>query len=171
MTQVLSCQSYHGITAGQTVLNMPDGRSVFKLYLLSIVGRNEPVLYDWASARFSMAEFEARFCEGSYEGVGFVTAFPHITKIFRYAPEVETVIDVRELDTASLDELDCSRDDQYHEFACYAESLIVAEEYRAWARADSVDEYLQFRCSLADFPIGNHNKLSDYWDRSTQPDQ
>ena len=55
MTQVLSCQSYHGITAGQTVLNMPDGRSVFKLYLLSIVGRNEPALYDWANARFSMA--------------------------------------------------------------------------------------------------------------------
>ncbi|MEC7790794.1 MAG: hypothetical protein VX856_07115 [Pseudomonadota bacterium] len=42
MTQVLACQPYHGISAGQTVLNMPDGRSVFKLYLLSIIDRNEP---------------------------------------------------------------------------------------------------------------------------------
>ena len=46
MTQVLSCQPYHGISAGQTVLNMPDGRSVFKLYLLSIIDRDEPALYD-----------------------------------------------------------------------------------------------------------------------------
>ena len=65
--------------------------------------------------------------------MGFVTAFPHITKIFRYAPEVETVVDVRKLDTATLNEVDCNRDDQYHELACYAESLIVADEYRAWA--------------------------------------
>ena len=86
-----------------------------------------------------------------------------ITKVFRYAPEVETVVDVRELHTATLDEMDCNRGDQYHEFACYAESLIAADEYRAWAKANSVDEYLQFRCSLSDFPIVNHNKLSDYW--------
>ena len=121
MTQVLSCESYHGISAGQAVLNMPDGRSVFKLYLLSIIDRNEPALYDWANSRLSISEFKVRFRERRYEGVGFVTAFPHITKIFRYAPEVETVVDVRELDTATLDKLDCNRNDQYHEFACYAE--------------------------------------------------
>ena len=163
MTQVLSCQPYHGSSAGQTVLNMPDGRSVFKLYLLSIIDRDEPVLYDWASSRLSISEFKVRFCEGGYTGVGFVTAFPHITKIFRYAPEVETVVDVRELDMATLAELDCNRSDQYHEISCYAESLIAADEYRAWAKANTVDEYLQFRCSLSDFPIVNHNKLSDYW--------
>ena len=163
MTQVLSCESYHGISAGQAVLNMPDGRSVFKLYLLSIIDRDEPALYDWANSRFSISEFKGRFRERGYEGVGFVTAFPHITKIFRYAPEVETVVDVRELDTATLDELDCNRNDQYHEFACYAESLIAADEYRAWAKANSVDEYLQFRCSLSDFPIVNQSKLCDYW--------
>ena len=142
---------------------MPDGRSVFKLYLLSIIDRDEPALYDWANSRFSISEFKGRFRERGYEGVGFVTAFPHITKIFRYAPEVETVVDVRELDTTTLDELDCNRNDQYHEFACYAESLIAADEYRAWAKANSVDEYLQFRCSLSDFPIVNHSKLCDYW--------
>ena len=70
MTQVLSCESYHGISAGQAVLNMPDGRSVFKLYLLSIIDRDEPVLYDWASSRFSMSEFKVLFCERGYEGVG-----------------------------------------------------------------------------------------------------
>ena len=82
MTQVLSCQPYHGISAGQTVLNMPDGRSVFKLYLLSIIDRDEPALYDWASSRLSISEFKVRFRERGYEGVGFVIAFPHITKIF-----------------------------------------------------------------------------------------
>ncbi len=94
MTQVLSCQPYHGISSGQTVLNMPDGQSVFKLYLLSIIDREEPTLYDWASSRLSISEFKVCFRERGYEGVGFVTAFPHITKIFRYAPEVETVVDV-----------------------------------------------------------------------------
>ena len=163
MTEVLSCQPYHGSNAGQTVLNKPDGRSVFKLYLLSIIDRDEPAQYDWASSRLSISEFKVRFCEGGYTGVGFVTAFPHITKIFRYAPEVETVVDVRELDMATLAELDCNRSDQYHEFACYAELLIAADEYRAWAKADTVDEYLQFRCSLSDFRIVNHKKLSDYW--------
>ena len=87
MTQVLSCESYHGISAGQAVLNMPDGRSVFKLYLLSIIDRDEPALYDWANSRLSISEFKVRFRERRYEGVGFVTAFPHITKIFRYAPK------------------------------------------------------------------------------------
>ena len=149
MTQVLSCQPYHGSSVGQAVLNMPDGQSVFKLYLLSIIDRNAPVLYDWANSQFSISEFKVRFCERGYEGVGFVTAFPHITKIFRYAPEVETVVDVRELDTATLDELDCNRGDQYHEFACYAESLIVADEYRAWAQVGSVSAYLDFRSWLS----------------------
>ena len=62
MTQVLSCQPYHGNSVGQTVLNMPDGRSVFKLYLLSIIDRDEPMLYDWASSRLSISEFKVRFC-------------------------------------------------------------------------------------------------------------
>ena len=98
---------------------MQDGRSVFKLYLLSIVDRDEPALYDWASAGLSISEFKVCFRERGYEGVGFVTAFPHITKIFRYAPEVETVVEVRELDTDTLDELDCNHNDQYHDCLLY----------------------------------------------------
>jgi hypothetical protein len=95
--------------------------------------------------------------------VGLVTCFPHITKVFRFSPSNETVLDVRELDTATLQPVDAARGDGFHEFACLAEALIAADEYRAWASARSVDEYLAYRSSQADFPVVSNTKLKDYW--------
>ena len=59
---------------------------------------------------------------------------------------------------------DCSQDDGFHEFACFAEAIIAAEEYKAWARAESVEEYLKFRCSSEIFPVHANRKLKDYWE-------
>jgi hypothetical protein len=62
--------------------------------------------------------------------------------------------------------MDCSRADGYHEFSCYAEAAIAADEYRAWARAATVEEYLAFRSTATDFPVASHAKLAAYWKRA-----
>jgi hypothetical protein len=143
---------------------MPDGKSAFKIYCLSIVGRDKPELYEWDQCSLSKDDFENRFLSGEYAGIGFVTSFPHITKIFRFAPHMETVLDVKTFDTSTMKFLDCTRDDGYYEFACYAEAVIAAEEYRAWAASSSVSDYLNFVCQAHDFPVTARSKLREYWE-------
>jgi hypothetical protein len=162
---IAKCRTYHAISAGQSLLRMPDGKSVFKIYYLSIVGRDKPELFEWDSNPHTRAEFEKIFLSGKYEGVGFVTVFPHIAKIFRFSPHAETVLDIREFDTFDMLPKDLSRGDNTHEFACYAESIIAADEHDAWAKAATVEDYMAFRCEKTDFPVMSHVKLADYWER------
>ena len=161
--QITMCRTYHAQTVGRGVVRMPDSRSVFKLYYISVIGRDRPELYEWRSSPRSQAEFERAFVSGGYEGVGFAIAFPHVTKIYRFSPSMETILDVSEFDTDGMTPRDCSRDDGSHEFACYAEAVIAAEEYRAWAKATTVDEYLAYRSDAADFPVVSNTKLAAYW--------
>ena len=161
--QITMCRTYHGQTVGRGVARMPDGRSVFKLYYISVIGRDRPELYEWRSGPRSHAEFERAFVAGGYQGVGFVIAFPHVTKIYRFSPAMETILDVSEFDTDGMTPRDCTRDDGSHEFACYAEAVLAAEEYRAWAKATTVDEYLAYRSDAADFPVVSNTKLAAYW--------
>jgi hypothetical protein len=157
------CQTYHARVDRVTLLCMPDGLSAFKVYYLSISGRVRPEQYEWTACPRTIREFETAFLASGIEGVGLVTCFPHITKVFRFSPSNETVLDVREFDTATLQSIDAARGEGFHEFACLAEALIAAEEYKAWASARSVDEYLAYRCDLADFPVLSNTKLNEYW--------
>ncbi|MDA0745434.1 MAG: hypothetical protein O2954_02890 [bacterium] len=161
--KIATCRSYHGITSSVNLLHMPDGKSAFKIYYLSIIGRDKPELYEWEHCAPSTEQFEETFRASSHEGIGFITAFPHITKVFRFSPVMETVMDITEMNTNDLEVRDCPRDDEYHEFACYAEAVIAAEEYHAWAKATSVDEYLKFRCTIEDFPVASNTKLATHW--------
>jgi hypothetical protein len=163
--QIVACRPYHAQTVGQNVLRMPDGKSVFKVYYLSIIGRDWPERYEWQYYHRTQAEFEEAFLAGGHQGVGFVTAFPHITKIFRFSPDMETILDAGEFDTEGMLPRDSSRGDMTHEFACYAEAVIAAEEYDAWARAATVEEYLAFRCDQADFPVASNTKLAAHWEQ------
>jgi len=65
------------------------------------------------------------------EGIGFVTAFPHITKVFRFGPEAETAMNVCAWDTRSMAPIGLGRSQGYVEFACLAEAAIAADEYNA----------------------------------------
>ena len=161
--QVVPCRSYHAQTVGQSVLRMPDGQSAFKIYYTSVIGRDEPELYEWQRCPRTREQFEKTFLAGAHEGIGFVIAFPHVTKVFRFSPDMETILDVREFDTAGMTDRDSTRADGSHEFACYAEAVIAADEYRAWARATTVEEYLTFRSAAADFPVARNAKLATYW--------
>ena len=160
---IAKCRPYHARTVGQSVIHMPDGKSVFKIYYLSVIGRDKPELFEWEYAPQTMEEFEKVFLSSGIEGIGYVTAFPHITKVFRFSPVAETVVDVSEFNTPTMSPKDCSRGDGTHEFACYAEAAIACEEFDAWAEASSVKEYLTFRCTRIDYPILNHEKLAAYW--------
>jgi hypothetical protein len=166
LMEIAACRTYHGKTVGQSLLRMPDGRSVFKVYYISNIGRPTPELFEWERCPRSPQEFERAFLAGRYQGVGFVTAFPHVTKIFRFSPGGETILDVRAFHTEGLRPLELARPEEYIEFACYAEAVIAADEYHAWARATSVEEYLASRSAAADFPVRSHTKLAEYWKRA-----
>jgi len=163
--QIAACRSYHAETVGQSILRMPDGKSAFKVYYISVIGRDRPELYEWQHSPRTQAQFEKTFLAGGYEGIGFAVAFPHVTKIFRFSPAMETIMDVREFHTEGMRPMDCTRGEGYHEFACYAEAAIAADEYRSWARAATVEEYLAFRATAAEFPVASNTKLAAYWKR------
>jgi len=97
------------------------------------------------------------------EGVGFITAFPHMAKIFRFSPGAETVLDVRAFNPSDLEPKNLSRYGGFHEFACLAEGIISAGEYKAWAAAKDVEEYLSYRSDDRIFDILSSNKLKRYW--------
>jgi len=160
---VAPCRTYHAQTVGRSLLRMPDGKSVFKVYYVSAIGRERPELFEWGRCPRTTADFEKAFRVGGYEGVGFAVVFPHVTKIYRFSPEGETLLDVRELHTDSMTPQDGSRSDGYHEFACYAEAAIAADEYRAWAAAATVDDYLASWSDANDFPVATNTKLAAYW--------
>ena len=157
------CRPYQSKTVGREMLRMPDGKSVFKVYFLSLVGRDEPGKYEWAKCPMKKEDFMSLVAGQPLEGVGFITAFTHITKVFRFAPAVETVLHVRGFNTKDFTPLDLGRDDKYLEFACYAEAAIAAEEYKAWAAEQSVGAYLERWSRFDDGPVASRTKLAEYF--------
>jgi hypothetical protein len=163
--EITACQGYHAVADGFTVTRMTDGKSVYKIYYVSIIRREKPQLYEWDRFAVTREAFEKNFSKAGFEGIGFAVVFPHITKVFRYSPHVETVLDIAEHDTVTLKKLDCDRGDGFHEFACYAEVIIAADEYHAWAAAGSVESYLEYQSPSADFPMVDPAKFGTYWTR------
>lgn len=164
--RIAACRPYHAQTVGRTIVRMPDGKSVFRIHYLSIVGRDKPERYEWQHCPLTQDNFETAFRLGGHEGIGFVTAFPHVTKVFRFSPYMETVMDVREFHAEDMRPLDSARGDGSREFACYAEAIIAAEEYHAWARAATVEEYLAHEGGKTDFPVFSNAKLALYWQQT-----
>ena len=164
--EVADCQDYRGTCDDRICLAMPDGRSRFKVYFLSVIGRQQPDLFEWGACDDTPNAFKSRLLDSDFRGIGFITAFPHITKVFRYSPQVETVVDVRYLDTQSFESISGDRGDGYYEFACYAEAVIVSDEYDAWAVAQTVPEYLQNFSPSSDYLIASPGKLSAYWNQA-----
>jgi hypothetical protein len=156
------CNPYISSVIGKKNLAFPGGSS-FKLYYVSLTGRARPENNDWAHAAFKPEDFEKKLAENPPEGVGFITAFVPITKVFRFAPAGETIMHVKAFRTQDLEPLDLVRPDGYTEFACYAEAAIVADEYRRWAEAKSVKEYLEYSSPFTAGAIADHAKLAAYW--------
>ena len=156
------CASYHGIIEECRTVIMPDGVSVFKVYFVSIVGRPTPERFEWSKNPLSKEEFIDRFRAMPFEGVGFVTAFPHITKVFRYAPKSEVLLHVTAFKPATGEAISLDRGEGFTEFACLAEAVVANDEFKAWAKAPTVKEYLSFTSSEKDLPILSNTKLAEY---------
>lgn len=160
---VKECKTYHAKVDRKNLIRMPDNKSVFKVYYVSIIKRDNPERYEWAHCTYTREDFEQEFINSGFEGIGFIISFPHITKVFRFSPYIETVLDVKEFKTEGLLPVDCSRIDGSHEFACYAESVISASEYAAWAKAKTVDDYIAFLSDNAEFVVEDNSKLKTYF--------
>lgn len=160
--QIKPCNTYAARPSG-TVL-YTSGRSSFKIYYADIYGRSNPERFEWdrcGRPRQSVVEHLRRL---GLEGIGAAVSFPHITKLFRFAPSAETIMHVRGYWTPDFSEADLNREDGFVEFACYAEAIIAAEEYRFWARTETVEAYLQKWVDWADAPVVDCAKLSRHFD-------
>ena len=94
-----------------------------------------------------------------------MTAFPHITKVFRFGPEVETNCHVRAWSTKDLKPLDLARGEGYIEFACFAEAAIAAEEFAQLGRGEVGRGVPRPVGRSADWPVARNDKLAAYWGR------
>lgn len=159
------CNSYHAVAIRRSLVRMSDGRSAFKMYFVSIIGRDKPERFEWDKSLRTPGWFEGVFKQSMLQGVGFVTAFPHISKVFRFGPANETILNVRAFSTPDFSDLSLARDDGFMEFACLAEALIAADEYRAWAAAACVEDYLQSWSAQADMPVLSNTKLAAHWEK------
>ena len=160
---ITPCSSYHAVVEDCRTVIMPDGISTFKVYFVSIVGRPTPEKFEWGKNPLSKADFIERFRSMPFEGVGFVTAFPHITKVFRFAPQSEVLLHVQAFRPATGEAVDLNRGEGYTEFACLAEALLANDEYTAWAKAETVEDYLSLTSAVKDAPVASHSKLASYW--------
>jgi hypothetical protein len=142
------------------------GPHVFKVYYVDITGREQPERYEWALCGRSRDSVLNLLAQASVEGIGAVVSFPHITKVFRFAPGAETIMHVRAFKTEDFAEINLAREEGYLEFACYAEAIIAADEYRFWAEAQTVEEYLRRWSDCRDAVIADHTKLQVYFDRN-----
>ncbi len=166
MQPIKPCNTYHAVFSSRQHFRAPDGKSAFKVYFCDIVGRKEPARTVWAQCGLKKEEFLARLAHADgIEGVGFITAFPHITKVFRFGPEVETNLHVRAWSTKEMTPLDLGRSQGYAEFGCLAEAAIAAEEFAFWATTDSVEAYLKKWAAATDWPIAKNDKLLAYWEK------
>jgi hypothetical protein len=157
---VTPCNPYDARVGHRELVKMPDGVSAFKMYFVSIVGRERPQRYEWDRGDLSPETFLAQFRAMPWEGVGFVTAFPHITKVFRFAPKAEILMLVAAYDTRTGKPINLDRGEGFTEFACYAEALLAADEYRFWAEAQTVPEYLAVFSDCTKATVESHTKLA-----------
>lgn len=163
MLQIKPTKSYHAVVTDRELYRGTDGKTAFKVYYVDIIGRDEPSRYEWDKCSLAKPDFMARLGTTSgIEGVGFITAFPHIMKAFRFAPENEIVLNVRAWATVDMEPIDLARPGGYTEFACLAEAELAADEYRFWATSESVDEYLGKWSDYEQGRIVRNDKLRSY---------
>lgn len=162
MHEIEPCKPYTARPAGTSMYRRGD--HAFKVYFVDIIGRDEPERYEWDRCGRDRTEVIDHLSSAQIEGVGFVVSFPHITKVFRYAPSAETIQHVRVFDTRDFSEIDLEREESYVEFACLAEAVIAAAEYRLWAEAETVRAYLARWTDWEQTGIHDSAKLAAYYE-------
>jgi len=166
MEPVRLCDGYAARPSGRALYT--NGPHAFQVYYLDIVGRTRPEAYEWDRCGRDRDSILAGLERAGVEGVGFVCAFPHIAKVFRFAPSSETTLHVRAFRPLDFADIDLAREEGYAEYACLAESVIADGEYRLWARVESVDAYLREWVDWAPAAIADHTKLTRHYGARTR---
>lgn len=136
-------------------------KSFFKLYFVSIIGREDRKKYEWEFSSYTMQDFIRQFPVRGLEGIGFIVAFPHVTKVFRFGPKPETNLHALAFETPTWKPISLDRDG-WSEVACAAEMEIGADEFRFWAESAKVEEYLKKFSERGAVTIRDHEKLGRY---------
>ncbi|MEW6357171.1 MAG: hypothetical protein AB1696_12655 [Planctomycetota bacterium] len=160
--EVKPCSPYASKVCETQLVKMPDGKSAFKVYFVDITGRDKPERYEWGASGMSKDDFLKRIKASGAEGIGFITAFPHITKMFTFGPSPETNLYTNAFKTPDLSRLDLNYSGST-EVACAAEMAIGAAEFEMWLRAESVEDYLARFAAAGATAFKNHAKLRAYW--------
>jgi hypothetical protein len=161
MHPIEACQSYAARAAGRALYE--NGPHAFKVYFIDITGRARPERYEWDRCGRERESVLTGLKRVGLEGIGFVCAFPHIAKVFRFGPENETVLQVRAFHPADFRDLDLARSDGYVEYACLAESVIADAEYRLWAAAPTVRDYLGRWVDWLPAAVADEGKLGRHY--------
>lgn len=163
MQPIQPCPSYAARPAGRG--RYESGPHAYKVYFIDITGRDRPERYEWDRCGRERESVLAGLKRAGVEGIGFVCAFPHIAKAFRFGPESETTLHVRAFRPVDFAELDLGRSDGHVEYACLAESVIADAEYRLWAAAPSVEAYLAAWVDWDPVAVADPTKLRRYYRR------
>jgi len=161
MAQVKVCAPYASEVVAKSSLRIEETGGAFKVYFISIVGREQREKYEWECCGTATDDFLRTLEARRPEGVGFVTAFPHITKIFQFGPNPETNLYTRAYKTSTWEELPLDYSGST-EVACAAEALILADEFRFWLEASSVEAYLGRTSSAGSAQFASHSKLREH---------
>jgi len=166
MAEIKKCLPYVSRVVGRARYEDEESGTSFKVYFVDIRGREQRERYEWSHCGMSHDDFLEALRGIAPEGIGFVIAFPHITKVFQFGPSPETNLYTRAYDTQGLKErsLDYGMGT---EVACAAEMLIAAEEFGFWLSAESVGDYLQRSTTAGDAEFRNHNKLWSHYQART----
>ena len=158
MIEVKKGNPYTSKVVGKTQVAFEDSGSALKVYFIDIRGRDDRAKYEWSHCGRTQEDLLERLGQLKPEGIGFVTAFPHITKVFQFGPTVETNLYTTAYKTETFAELPLDYSGAT-EVGCAAEILIAAAEMRFWLDAESVDEYLAQTCDAGDAAFRNHLKM------------
>jgi hypothetical protein len=142
----------------RTQLFRPAASTIFKLYFVNITGRAQQEKYEWEYAAYGIDTFLADLAGRNLQGVGFITAFPHITKVFRFGPKPETNLHAAAFATSMWEKIALERNG-WCEVACAAEMEIAADEFNYWAVARDVEEYAAKMSSRGAVSIVEPGKL------------
>lgn len=135
--------------------------SVFKVYFLDILNRDNREKYEWKYSINSPNKFLDKIKELNPVGIGFIIVFPHIFKIFRFGFETETNLYYKSFNTLTMEEINL-RKDSWIEMSCLGEIAIANEEFNFWAQKATVESYLELFSKSSEEEIKNHTKLNQY---------
>lgn len=158
MIKVKKGNPYTSKVVGKTQIELADTKSAFKVYFIDIRGRDDRVKYEWEHCGRTQEQFLDQLHNLNPEGIGFVTAFPHITKVFQFGPTLETNLYTTAYKTENFEVLPLDYSGAT-EVGCAAEILIAAEELRFWLEAQTVDDYLSRTCDAGDAAFEDHHKM------------